>query len=145
MSSVNREAGFGISQPENESTEVSAKAHRRRFSASYKLAILRKADALRDEPGKIGELLRREGLYSSHLTVWRRLQERGALLELGPRRRGPAPTVRDQRVVELERENARLRARVEVAEALIEVQKKVSVMLGIELGTKEPGGSGGTR
>lgn len=142
---VNREPGFGIGQAEKETSEVSAKAHRRRFSASYKLEILRKAEALREQPGKIGELLRREGLYSSHLTEWRRLQERGALQELAPKRRGPAPRVRDARMVELERENARLKARVEVAEALIEIQKKVSVMLGIELEPKGPGGSGGKR
>ena len=145
MASVNRESEVGIRQAEGGSSEVSAKPRRRRFTASYKLEILRKAEALRDEPGRVGELLRREGLYSSHLTLWRRLQERGALHELGPKRRGPVPTVRDQRVIELERENARLKARVEVAEALIEVQKKVSVMLGIELGPQEPGGSGGKR
>ncbi len=139
------EAGSEVSQAERETSEVSAKAHRRRFSASYKLEVLTKADALKDQPGRTGELLRREGLYSSHLTVWRRLRERGALQELGPRRRGPAPKVRDSRLVELERENAWLKARVEVCEALIDVQKKVSVMLGIELGPKGPGGSGGTR
>ena len=124
---------------------MSAKPLRRRFTAAYKLEILRKAEALRDEPGRIGELLRREGLYSSHLTAWRRVQERGALQELEPKRRGPAPRVRDPRIAELERENARLKARVEVAEALIEVQKRVSVMLGIDLSTSKPAGSGGTR
>jgi len=142
---VNREVGFGVSQAEKETSEVSAKAHRRRFSASYKVEILRKAEGLRDEPGKIGKLLREEGLYSSHLTVWRRLEKRGALRELGPKRRGPAPRIRDTRMVALERENARLKARVEVCEALIDVQKKVSVMLGIDLEPKGPGGNGGKR
>lgn len=140
-----REAGTVAGEAEKVTSEVSVKARRRRHSASYKLGILKKAEAAREEPGKVGELLRREGLYSSHLTEWRRLQERGALQELGPKRRGPVPKVVDARIVELERENARLKARVEVAEALIEVQKKVSVMLGIELGPKGPDGSGRKR
>lgn len=145
MAQVIREAAIVASQAEKETSEVGAKAHRRRFSASYKLGILKKAEAVRDQAGKIGELLRQEGLYSSHLAEWRLLQERGALQELGSKRRGPSPRVRDARIIELERENARLKARVEVAEALIEVQKKVSVMLGIELGPKGPDSSGRTR
>jgi len=114
--------------------EVVAKPVRRRFPAKEKLRILREADRCR-EPGQLGALLRREGLYSSHLTEWRRQREAGALAALAPKKRGrPAqgpPWTR--RMAELERENERLRTRLEQAEAIIEVQKKVSALLGIPL------------
>src|SRR3990172_1389322 len=90
-------------------TEVSSKARRRRFTAKYKQRILREAAAC-TEPGEIGALLRREGLYSSHLVAWRRAQERGALSALAPKRRGPAPKVPhplERKVAELEREVSR--------------------------------------
>jgi transposase-like protein len=116
-------------------TEVVAKASRRRFSPSEKLRILREAEGC-TLPGELGSLLRREGLYSSQLGVWRRARERGELDGLSPGSRGPKsrkPDLRDKKIAELERENRRLRAKLERAEGLIEVQKKVSEILGIRL------------
>jgi len=124
------------SKPE---TEVPAKGTRRRFSAKYKARILREAAAC-TERGELGALLRREGLYSSHLTAWREQAEKGQLEALEPKKRGPVPKVvdpRDRKIVELEREIARLERRAERAEAIIEVQKKVSELLGIALPTPE--------
>lgn len=112
--------------------EVPAKAQRRKFTAEYKLRIVREAERCK-EPGEIGALLRREGLYSSLLTAWRREVERGARLALGSKKRGPKARVVDPRVKELERENARLRKRLEHAELIIAVQKKASELLGIPL------------
>ena len=115
--------------------EVLSKAARRRFTAEYKRRILKEADGC-SKPGEIGALLRREGLYSSHLSAWRAARERGELAGLAPRRRGPRPRpidARDRRIRALERENRRLAARAERAEALVEVQKKLSVLLGIDL------------
>jgi transposase-like protein len=120
-------------------TEVSAKATRRRFSAEYKRRILREAAAC-TEPGAMGALLRREGLYSSHLSSWRAQAERGELAGLTPQKRGPkAKEVdpRDKRIAELERQIARLASRAERAEALVELQKKVSQILGIALPSAE--------
>jgi len=115
--------------------EVLAKATRRRFSAEYKLRILREAEAC-TEPGEIGALLRREGLYSSNLTTWREQRERGELLGLTPKRRGPAPQPKNPlaaKVATLEREVTRYKARAERAEALVELQKKVAELLGTPL------------
>jgi transposase-like protein len=115
--------------------EVTGKAERRRFSAEYKRKILKAADACR-LPGELGELLRREGLYSSNLAAWRAARERGELTGLTPKRRGPKPAVkdaRDRRIVELERETRKWQARAERAEALVDLQKKVSELLGITL------------
>lgn len=115
--------------------EVLAKAARRRFTAEYKRRILKEAERC-SRPGEIGALLRREGLYSSHLSAWRAARERGELAGLAPKRRGPRPKpidARDRRIRALERENRRLAARAERAEALVEVQKKLSQLLGIEL------------
>jgi len=120
---------------EKRDTEVVAKAQRRRFTAEYKLRVLAEADRCQ-APGELGALLRREGLYSSHLTNWRASRRRGELAGLSPRRRGPKPRVRDERdarIVTLERELRRWRARAERAETLVEVQKKVSTLLGIDL------------
>ena len=114
--------------------EVLAKAKRRCFTAEYKRRILREADRCR-EPGEIGALLRREGLYSSHVSAWRAARERGELGGLGGRKRGPEANPPDpsaKRIAELERENRRLRHRAERTEALVEVQKKLSELLGIE-------------
>jgi hypothetical protein len=118
-----------------EEVEVVAKAERRRFTAEYKLKVLREADRCR-EPGEIGALLRREGLYWSNLTNWRKQRERGELAGLSARRRGPQRQEKNplaERVRELERENLRLKRRAERAEGLVELQKKVSEILGIEL------------
>ena len=114
--------------------EVMAKAVRRRFTAEYKLRILREAEACGGR-GEIGALLRREGLYASALTQWRKQRERGELAGLS-RKRGPVPKGNNplaDKVRVLERENARLKARAERAEGLVELQKKVSEILGIEL------------
>ncbi len=104
--------------------EVVAKARRRRFSAEYKARILREADAGAGA-GQLGALLRREGLYSSHLTAWRRLRSRGALAALAAKKRGRKPTrdARDRELAKLLRENARLRRQLAQAEAVLEVQK----------------------
>ena len=123
--------------------EVDARAKRRTFTAQYKLKILKKADACGDEPGKIGELLRSEGLYSSHLTVWRRQRDDGALGALG-RKRGRKPNPDSKLLRELEqlrRDNTRLQKRLERAEVIIDVQKKISALLGIPLNGRENGGS----
>jgi transposase-like protein len=114
-------------------TEVSDKAKRRIFSTAYRERILRESEAC-TEPGAISALLRREGLYSSHLFTWRRLAERGKREALSPKKRGPKPKQtdeRDKRIEQLERENAKLTHRAERAEAIVEVQKKISQLLGI--------------
>ena len=119
---------------------MSTKRKRRRFTATQKLAILKEADAC-TKPGELGAFLRREGLYSSHLADWRRARERGELQALAPKKRGPKPReidARDGRIAELERELAKERARRERAEALIEVQKKVALLLGQPLEDETP-------
>jgi transposase len=116
--------------------EVPAKAQRRKFTAEYKLQIVREAERCK-EPGEIGALLRREGLYSSLLTVWRREVEQGTRAALRSKKRGFKARVVDPRVKELERENARLRKRLEHAELIITVQKKVSALLGIPLASPD--------
>ncbi len=127
-----------LSQPQQPSRsasdpdpEVPAKARRRRFTAQYKLGILEEVDRC-TQPGEIGAVLRREGLYSSHLSKWRQQRDAGALEGLTPKKRGRKPQPVDpqaQRVAELERENARLREKLEKAETIIEVQKKLSQLL----------------
>lgn len=114
-------------------TEVSEKAKRRTFTAEYKRRIVKEADACK-AAGEVGALLRREGLYSSHLTTWRAARDRG---ELAPgattKKRGPqatAPDPRDKRITDLERQVARVTARAERAEAIAEIQKKVAALLG---------------
>ena len=103
-----------------------AKAARRRFTAEYKLRIVRAAERC-TSPGAIGALLRREGLYSSHLANWRAQQAHS----LEPKRRGRKPTANPlaARVAQLERETARLHAKLERAEIIIDVQKKVAALL----------------
>jgi len=124
-------------------SEVLEKASRRRFTAQYKLSILGQAQRC-EGPGELGALLRREGLYSSHLSAWRRQSESGALQALAPRKRGrkakPAGP-QSGRLAELERENEHLRRKLVQAETIIEVQKKVSSLLGIPLSRPESGGS----
>jgi transposase len=116
-------------------TQVSAKATRRNFSKEYKLKILERADRC-TSPGEIGKLLRQEGLYSSHLSSWRAQRREGTLRALG-RKRGPK-TKKTAEQVELEklrRENQRLRMKLDRAEKIIDVQKKLSEVLGIPLET----------
>ncbi len=113
--------------------EVAAKPTRRRFTAEYKLHIVQEADRQR-EPGAIGALLRREGLYSTHLSAWRRERERGALETLRARRRGRKPDPSQglrQQIAELEAETRRLQERLRQAEAIITAQKKLSEILGL--------------
>ena len=112
--------------------EVDAHPKRRRFSGEYKLRILREADACK-QPGEIGALLRREGLFSSHLVTWRRERDRVARSGMSARKRGPKARVVDPRVKQLERENTKLRRRLERVELMLEIQKKASEMLGIPL------------
>ncbi len=115
-----------------EDVEVSAKAKRRQFTAKYKQEILRRATACK-QPGEIGALLRSEGLYSSHLTTWRQARERGELAGLTPKKRGRKPVPpnpQEKKIVDLERQLGRATARAERAEALVEVQKKVAMLLG---------------
>lgn len=115
--------------------EVTEKPTRRRFTADYKLRVLLEADACRND-GDVGRLLRREGLYSSHLAAWRRQRKDGGLKALAPRQRGPRSKKNDplaRRNAELERENRRLRRRLEQAETIIDIQKKASALLGIPL------------
>ena len=104
--------------------EVAERARQRQFSAAYKLRILEEADACR-APGQVGALLRREGLYSSHLVDWRRQRAAGSLAALAPRRRGrpPAPASSAQ-LTRLRQENERLSRQLAAAEAIIDVQKK---------------------
>jgi len=112
--------------------EVVARPKRRRFTAEYKLRVLREVDACKG-PGEIGTLLRREGLYSSHLVLWRRQREEAAQVQLKARKRGPKTKAQDPRMKQLEREKARLERRLKRAEAIIEIQKKVAELLGIHL------------
>jgi transposase-like protein len=117
------------------SPEVPERPVRRRFDASYKLRILKEADRC-TQPGQLGHLLRREGLYSSHLSTWRQQREQGVLSALTPKRRGrnakPKNPLADE-LARLERENQRLRNQLRQAELVIDVQKKVSEMLDIPL------------
>ena len=114
--------------------EVPEKAVRRRFTAEYKLNILRQADHVQS-PGEIGALLRREGLYSSHLTTWRQQREAGVLSALRPKQRGRKASRHplEPEVDRLRKENRRLQKRLQRAELIIDIQKKISQMLGIPL------------
>ncbi len=112
--------------------EVTERAKRRRFTAEYKLRILRKADACKGG-GDVGALLRREGLYSSQLAAWRRQRDEIAKAGLKARKRGPKGKVVDPQVKQLKRENARLKRRLERVELMLTIQKKASEMLGIPL------------
>jgi len=117
---------------ENSSPEVPEKPSRRRFDAAYKLKILQEVDRC-SEPGQIGEVLRREGLYSSLLTSWRKQRDQRALDGLRSNRRGRKPSpraARDQQLERLQKENEQLQKRLRQAETIIDVQKKISEILG---------------
>jgi transposase-like protein len=114
--------------------EVPQKAQRRRYSAAYKQQILEEADRA-TEPGQIGALLRREGLYSSLLASWRQQRRDGTLAGQPRGRKGKDQ--RDRKIEELERDNARLAKKLDQAETIIAVQKKLSRLLGIETPTDE--------
>ena len=124
-------------EEETPDPEVVPKAKRRQFSAQYKRRILQEYEACQ-EPGEKGSLLRREGLYSSYITTWRRQRERGELDGLTPKKRGPKVDTQAAEIARLKRENDRLRKRLEQAELIIDVQKKVSQMLGISQEMDEP-------
>lgn len=114
--------------------EVPEKRTRRKFTAAYKLRVLHEAEQCRHS-GEIGALLRREGLYSSHLSTWRRQRDEGVLQGLNPKKRGRKAKPKDsavERISLLERENQRLKIRLRKAEIIIEAQKKISEILGIE-------------
>lgn len=115
--------------------EVLEKPQRRRFTAAYKMKVLDEADKCKDS-GQIGALLRREGLYSSNLTVWRRQKKEGILTGLSPQKRGRKPVEINpmaETVTDLEREVGRLRRELKKATAIIDIQKKVSILLGVHL------------
>ena len=127
-------AGAGNGQPIPDPA-VPEKPVRRRFTAEYKLRVLREAERSTG-PGELGALLRREGLYSSHLTTWRKQREEGALAGLTPKRRGRKANPDAALIAEnerLRRQTARLAEKLRQAETIIEVQKKLSEILGIPL------------
>ena len=122
--------------------EVRALAKRRRFDAAYKLAVLGEADRLTGSV-EIGALLRREALYSSQLTAWRREREAGALEALGRRRGRKARSSPEQkRVAALQARNARLERELEQARLIIEVQKKLCMLLGLPTAEDTPAPTG---
>ena len=123
-----------------EVTEVPEKARRRAFTVEYKRKIVKEAESCKG-PGEIGALLRREGLFSSHLTTWRQARDRG---ELAPgaatKKRGPkaAPVdARDKKIAELERQIAKVTTRAERAEAIAEIQKKLAALFGRRFPSEE--------
>lgn len=122
----NRAAEAAVPDP-----EVMARPKRRRFTAAYKARIVQEAQRCTD-PGQIGALLRREGLYSSALTQWRRQYQAGALKGLKDDKRGRKRTrdTRDEELQRLQRDNERLNKKLRQAELIIEIQKKVAAMLG---------------
>ena len=109
------------------SEEVVARPTRRRFSATYKLRILQEAD--RCANGELGTLLRREGLYSSHLTTWRKQRETGALTALAAKKRGPKVDPQAEELARLRREMAKLQTQLQRADLIIDAQKKLLVLL----------------
>lgn len=127
--------------------EVAAKPKRRQYSAQYKLEILRETDAC-TKPGEIGSILRREGLYSSILSAWRAQRDAGTLAGLKPKKRGrkAKPTdARDEQIKALqkekrtlERDKARLEARLHKADLMLDLQKKCSEILGITFPSAPP-------
>jgi transposase-like protein len=140
---LKRSGGAGAGGLQSDSVpdpEVTPRVRRRTFTAEYKLSVLRAAEAC-TERGARGALLRREGLYSSHLTDWRReLEEHGKsglVKQRGPKPRPPEEAELVERLAKLEREKAALEARLKQAEFVIEVQKKVSQALGLVLANEK--------
>ena len=116
--------------------EVQKKAERRRFNTEYKRRILAEAEACTDR-GDLGSLLRREGLYDSHLSRWRKAEREGRLGGKGQKtttktNKNKQDKLLNERVVELERENKRLKTELEKAETIMDMQKKLSVLFGLE-------------
>ena len=137
----------GPAEPEDQPVErpdpeVLEKPARRRFTAAYKLDVLKRAEEC--GPGEVGALLRREGLYASHLAAWRKQRDEGALKALAPVKRGRKPKAKNplaDKVARLERENRKLQKRLGQAELIIDFQKKVADLLEIPL-SKPPGEEG---
>lgn len=121
-----------IDLPIQPSPEVIGKTGRRRFTVDYKLKVLHEADTCKDY-GDIGALLRREGLYSTHLHMWRKQRREGSLAGLLGKKRGRKTSDITPQVKQLQKEKAQLERRLERAEAIIAIQKKVSELLGIPL------------
>jgi transposase-like protein len=122
----------------NPNPEVLERPVRRMYTAEYKLKILKEAESL--PPGELGVLLRREGLYSSNLTTWRRQKEEGTLEALSPRKRGPKapkPNPLTRKLAELTKENEKLKKKLKQAEMIIEFQKKISEILQIPIENEE--------
>ena len=134
-----RPAGGGDPQVENPDPEVSEKPTRRRYSAEYKLKILRQADKC-TKRGELGALLRREGLYSSHLKTWQEQREKGTLHGLAPKKRGrkaiPKNPLSDE-LQQLRRENEQLKHKLKQTETIIDVQKKLCEILGTPKDTRD--------
>lgn len=128
--SISQNGAATIQRPD---PEVVPKAQRRNFTASYKLWVLEEADKCREQPGQIGRLLRREGLYSSHLTTWRRQREAGQLAGLRPQKRGRKVNEEMAEINGLRRANEQLERQLARAELIIEAQKKLSEILGLTL------------
>lgn len=115
-----------------EDVQVAAKPRRRTYTAEYKRRILKEADAC-TKPGAVGALLRREGLYTSHLVVWRRARGRGELAALTPKKRGRKAIPvdpRNRKIADLERQLAEMTGRAQRAEALVDAQKNLAALLG---------------
>jgi transposase-like protein len=127
-------------EPPRSDPEVVVEAKRRTFTAEYKQRILTEADAAATQPGAIGALLRREGLYSSHLVTWRRERQSGILKGLTPHKRGPKSkrSPQEDEIQKLRRENQRLSEELRKAEIVIDVQKKVGALLGWPLPKVDP-------
>ncbi len=126
------QAGAAPAPSPRPDSEVVVKPRRRTFSTEYKIRILQEADSAATIPGGVGALLRREGLYSSHLVSWRRERQAGIREALQPRKRGPrsARNPLTEENEKLRRENAQLTEKLRQAEIIIEVQKKVATLLG---------------
>ena len=134
----------GKSAAEGTQTEVVAKAKRRQHPAEYKLRILREIDECKGS-GEVGALLRREGLYSSLVSKWREQREQGSLTGLSGHRRGPKVDANAAELARLQRENKRLQEKLERAELIIDVQKKVARLLGVPLEDNHPSTGSGQR
>jgi transposase len=130
-------AGAATAASDHPDPEVPSKTRRRKYSVAFKKRILDETDQCENQ-GEVGALLRREGLYSSNLTTWRRQREEGTLAGLKPKKRGrkanPETPLRKE-LEALKRDNASLQDRLDKAEMIIDVQKKVSELLGISLKT----------
>jgi transposase len=139
-SAATAEAGAGPGSSSRPGSEVVAKAKRRTFSTEYKIRLLEEVDAASATPGGVGALLRREGLYSSHLVSWRRERQAGILEALKPRKRGPRsernPLTEENE--KLRRQLGQLTEKLRKAEIIIDVQKKVAALLGHPIPDADP-------